>query len=136
MAVISSHLRVFRIHQRPDGRFEIRNEFPKDSPLATADSLEQAMETGHREALTESQKGSVVVVEAQRDGKWIEVERVKTPAASDIDAKVEELLGEAKQQKEADHLYRCPRCNQVVDQSDLRDCLRHETPGHERPSES
>jgi hypothetical protein len=128
MALPTAHLRVLRIHPRPEGGFEIRNEFPKDPPLGLADSFEQAMETSHREAFNESQRGSNVVVEALRDGRWIEIERVMPPDALDVDVS----LSEADEQAVTDHLYRCPRCNQLVDQRDLRDCLTHEVPGHER----
>jgi hypothetical protein len=80
MPVAIAHLRVFRIHRNPEGGFEIRNEFPKDAPLGIDTSLEQAVATAHREALMESRKGSVVVIETQHGDKWIEVDRVEPPA--------------------------------------------------------
>lgn len=131
MVLPTAHLRVFRIHPRPDGGFEIRNEFPKDAPLGLADSFEQAMETSHREALDESRRGANVVIEALREGRWTEIERVIPPDAPDVGGGAE-WRSQDEEVVVADHSYRCPRCNQVVDRNDLRDCLTHEVPGHER----
>jgi hypothetical protein len=73
-------LRLFRIYQRPDGRFESRNEFPKDNPLGVDSSMEEAMGTAHREAVIAGREGALVVIEAQLDGEWKEVDRVEAPS--------------------------------------------------------
>ena len=70
-------LRLFRIYQRTDGLFESRNEFPKDGPLGIDPSIGMAIETAHREAVKASQEGSLVVIEAQMDGRWVEIDRVE-----------------------------------------------------------
>jgi len=64
--------RTFRIYRRDDGRFVTRNEVPGDSPLGVDLSLNMALGTAHREAITASRdEGCVVVVEVQQvDGKW------------------------------------------------------------------
>jgi hypothetical protein len=75
-------LRLFRIHQRADGLFEIRNEFPKAGPLGIDPNIEKAIETAHREAMIASQEGLLVVIEAQMDGRWVEVDRVEAATRS------------------------------------------------------
>jgi len=64
--------RTFRIHHRPDGRYETRNEHPKDSPLGVGRSLNMALGTAHREATAASRDdGCAVAIEVQQpDGKW------------------------------------------------------------------
>ena len=71
--------RVFRIHRRPDGRYEARNEFPADSPLGVDISLPLAVGSAHREAvLTSRNEGCRVVIEVeQTNGKWKRMEVVE-----------------------------------------------------------
>jgi hypothetical protein len=112
-------LRLYRIHQRPDGLFETRNEFPKDRPLGVDSSLNMAMGTAHREAVVASQAGALVVIEAQRDGKWQEIDRVQ--AAFTDKTNPEPAHGD---------IFRCPTCGQMVDRRELGEMVRHQVPGH------
>jgi hypothetical protein len=72
--------RKFRIHQRADGRFEIRNEFPNDSPLGVDHSLSQAIGSAGREAALASRDGCRVVIEVQQPNKkWKQVNVINPP---------------------------------------------------------
>ncbi|MBA2588434.1 MAG: hypothetical protein H0U98_07390 [Alphaproteobacteria bacterium] len=113
-------LRLYRIHQTPDGLFETRNEFPKDRPLGVDSSLNMAMRTAHREAVVASRAGAVVVIEAQRNGEWQEIDRV--PAIPTDKTNPEPAPG--------DSFFRCPTCGQMVDRGELGDMVRHQVPGH------
>jgi hypothetical protein len=64
--------RVIRIHRRPDGKYETRNERPQDSPLGVDGSLSLALGTARREATATSRdEGCAVVVEVQQpNGTW------------------------------------------------------------------
>jgi hypothetical protein len=64
--------RTFRIHRRPDGRYESRNEHPGDSPLGVDSSLDMAIGSAHREATnTAKAEGCRVVIEVQQpNGKF------------------------------------------------------------------
>lgn len=74
--------RIFRVHQRQDGKFESRNEFPNYSPLGVDASLNQALGTAHREAtLTSRDEGCAVVIEVmQPNGKWKRHDIIQPPA--------------------------------------------------------
>lgn len=73
--------RTFRIHRRQDGRFESRNEHPKDSPLGVDSSLHMALGSAHREAtLTARDEGCTVVIEVQQpNGKWKRHDVIQPP---------------------------------------------------------
>lgn len=72
--------RVVRIHLRPDGRFETRNEKPTDSPLDVDNSMNQALGTAKREATTVSLDGCRVRIEVQTTKKrWKQVDVVYPP---------------------------------------------------------
>ncbi len=72
--------RTFRIHRRPDGRFESRNENPKDSPLGVDSSLDMAIGSALREATMAARDGYRAVIEVQQpDGKF-KKEKVLAPA--------------------------------------------------------
>jgi hypothetical protein len=64
--------RTFRIHRRPDGKFESRNENPKDSPLGVDSSLNMAIGSAFREAaIAAKTQGCRVVIEVQQpNGKF------------------------------------------------------------------
>lgn len=74
--------RTYRIHRRRDGRFESRNEHPKDSPLGVDSNLDMAIGSAHREAtMTARAEGCAVVIEVQQpNGKWKRHEIVQPPA--------------------------------------------------------
>lgn len=72
--------RVFTIYKRGDGRFESRNEHPKDSPLGVDFSLSQAIGTCKREATPVSRAERVRVSIRLQDGKQAkEVDHVDPP---------------------------------------------------------
>lgn len=72
--------RVFRIHQRPDGRYESRNETATDSPLGVDYTLAQAIGSATREAMLASREGCRVIIEVrQSDKKWKQVHAVDPP---------------------------------------------------------
>jgi hypothetical protein len=58
---------TFRIHQRPDGKFESCNGNPKDSPIGVDPSLNMAIGSARREpTLLSRDKGCTVVIKAMR----------------------------------------------------------------------
>ena len=72
--------RVFRIHLRPDGRYESRNEIPTDSPLGVDSSMNQALGTAKREATIASLDACRVRIEVQvTKRKWKQVDVVYPP---------------------------------------------------------
>lgn len=72
--------KTIRIHQRPDGRHETRNETPTDSTLGVDASLNQALGTAHREATLASLDGYQVKIEVQVKGnKFKQVDVILPP---------------------------------------------------------
>lgn len=74
--------RVLRVHRRPDGRYETRNERPTDSPLGVDASLNMARGTAYREAtMISREEGCRVDIEVQHpDGTWKAETPVEPPS--------------------------------------------------------
>lgn len=61
---------TFRIHERPDGKFEARNGNPKDCPLGVDASLSMAVGSARREAtMTARNEGCIVLIEAVKHAR-------------------------------------------------------------------
>lgn len=73
--------RTLRVHRRPDGRYETRNERSSDSPLGVDGSLNMARGTAYREAtLISRDEGCRVAIEVQQpDGSWKAEKPVEPP---------------------------------------------------------
>lgn len=74
--------KVIRIHRRPDGRYESRNEIATDSPLGVDSSLSLALGTAAREATLASRDGCRVRIEVQdKNNRWKPIEVIEPPIA-------------------------------------------------------
>lgn len=71
---------TIRIWKRPDGRFEIRNANPNDSPLGVDRNIDIAIGSARREATRISNDDNCRVSIRVREGKrWKEVDHVDPP---------------------------------------------------------
>lgn len=72
--------RTFTIHRRPDGKFESRNENPRDSPLGVDRDINMAIGSTVREAtLTARTEGCRVVIKVQQPNGKFKREKVIEP---------------------------------------------------------